>query len=64
MQPFAPECVFGDASSAEIARVLGEALRGERPIPTEEACRAYAAKGFSWPHIAAMVRNVYDEAME
>ncbi|MBB5062421.1 glycosyltransferase family 4 protein [Granulicella mallensis] len=63
VQPFAPECVFSGTSSVEIASVLGEALRGARPVPTEDACRAYAANGYSWPHIAERVRHVYDEAM-
>jgi glycosyltransferase involved in cell wall biosynthesis len=63
VQPFAPECVFSGTSSAEIASVLGEVLRGARPVPTEEACRAYAANGYSWPHIAEQVRHVYDEAI-
>lgn len=63
VHPFAPECVFTGTSSAEIASVLGEALRGARPVPTDEACRAYAVHGFAWPQIASKVRAVYDEAM-
>jgi glycosyltransferase involved in cell wall biosynthesis len=63
VQPFAPECIFPSSSSAEIANVLGEALRGSRPIPTQDACRAYAANSFSWPRIAERVRSVYEEAL-
>ena len=63
VQPFAPQCVFPGNSSAEIASVLGEALRGTRSIPTEDACRSYAADSFSWSRIAERVRGVYDEAM-
>jgi glycosyltransferase involved in cell wall biosynthesis len=64
VMPFAPECVFAGTSSAEMASVLGEALRGTRTIPTADACRAYACSRFSWAHIAEQVRGVYDEAME
>lgn len=61
--PFAPVCVFENTSSSAIAATLGEALRGTRPVPTETACRAYAADGFAWQRIAEKVRSVYDEAM-
>jgi glycosyltransferase involved in cell wall biosynthesis len=38
-------------------------IRGDRFVPTQEACRSYAASRFSWSRIAEMVRSVYDEAM-
>jgi glycosyltransferase involved in cell wall biosynthesis len=63
VMPFAPECVFAGTSSAEMATALGEALRGDRPVPTQEACRNYVESRFSWPQIAEMVRGVYEEAM-
>jgi glycosyltransferase involved in cell wall biosynthesis len=63
VMPFAPECVFAGASSVEMAAVLGEALRGERLMPTQEACRTYAASQFSWSRIAQKVRSVYEEAV-
>jgi glycosyltransferase involved in cell wall biosynthesis len=63
VMPFAPECVFDGTTAAEMAAVLGEALRGDRFVPTQEACRSYAASRFSWSRIAEMVRSVYDEAM-
>ena len=64
VQPLAPQCVFADLSSSEMAGVLGEALSGARPIPTEEACRTYAVNGFSWSRIASKVRAVYSEAVQ
>ncbi len=63
VMPFAPECVFEGLSPAEMAAALGEALRGDRPVPTQEACRDYAAGRFSWTRIAERVRGVYEEAM-
>ena len=63
VMPFAPQCVFEGTSSAEIAAALGEALRGQRLLPTQEACRNYAASRFSWARVAETVRGVYEEAM-
>ena len=63
VQPFAPECVFRDTSTAELAGVLAEVLGGQRRLPSEEACRAYAVDRFAWPRIASEVRDVYTEAL-
>ena len=62
VEPFAPQCIFANTRAEEIANVLKEALRGERPSPSDEACRAFAAQNFSWPRIVQRVRSVYDEA--
>jgi glycosyltransferase involved in cell wall biosynthesis len=63
IEPFAPQCIFSDTGAEEIANVLKAALRGERPVPSDEACRAFAAQNFSWPQIVQRVRTVYDEAL-
>jgi glycosyltransferase involved in cell wall biosynthesis len=63
VRPFAPQCVFDDASSDTMAAALIEALGGERSLPGPRECRAYAVEGFAWPRIAARVRAVYDEAV-
>jgi len=63
VKPFAPECIFGNTNAGEMARVLAEALRGERPTPSDQACRAYAAENYSWSLIAQRVRTVYDLAL-
>jgi glycogen(starch) synthase len=63
VEPFAPECIFGNTSADEMAKVLRETLRGERPAPSDQACRAYAADNFSWSLIAQRVRTVYDQAL-
>ena len=64
IEPFAPQCVFANTSTDEITHGIGEALTGSLQLPTDEACRAYAVRGFSWPTIAARVRAVYDEACQ
>jgi glycosyltransferase involved in cell wall biosynthesis len=63
VKPFAPQCIFADTTAHEIARVLKESLRGQRPVPSDEACRAFAAENFSWLKIAQRVRAVYDQAL-
>lgn len=63
VKPFAPECIFANTNADEMARVLEEALRGERPTPADQACRAFAADNFSWSLVAQRVRNVYDQAL-
>jgi glycosyltransferase involved in cell wall biosynthesis len=63
VEPFAPQCIFADTSAEEIAKVLMEVIRGERPIPSDEACRSFASQNFSWPLIVERVRAVYDEAL-
>jgi glycosyltransferase involved in cell wall biosynthesis len=63
VKPFAPQCIFANSNAGEIANVLKEALRGERPTPSDQACRAYSSENFAWPQIAQRVRLVYDEAI-
>jgi glycosyltransferase involved in cell wall biosynthesis len=63
VEPFAPQCIFANTSATEMAKVLIETLRGERPTPSDEACRAFSSQNFSWPHIVKRVRAVYDEAL-
>jgi glycogen synthase len=66
-----PEVVAGldrglilDGTGVEpLARGLSEALRGARPLPAPETCRAYVESHFSWPLVARRVRDVYAEAI-
>ena len=62
VEPLAPQCIFAKRTTEEIAGTLVEVLAGTRPLPSSQACRAYASK-FSWSQIAAQVRSVYDEAL-
>jgi hypothetical protein len=39
------------------------ALTGGLPLPSAEACQAYARARYDWPLIAARVRGVYSEAL-
>jgi glycosyltransferase involved in cell wall biosynthesis len=62
--PLAPQCVLDGMSAELIAQGLIEVLRNERPVPSSDACRAYAVQNFSWPVIAQLTRNVYEEALK
>jgi len=61
LRSFAPQCIFSSTSAKTMAGELGEALRGERHMPTEAECRAYSVERFSWNTIASQVVDVYEE---
>jgi glycogen(starch) synthase len=63
VRPFAPQCIFEDTSVEAIADGLGQALRSEHAVPSEQSCRSYAVDNFAWPKIAERVRSVYEEAL-
>lgn len=63
IRPFAPGCVFPDLTTATMAAVLGDVLRGTHRLPSEEECRTYAVQHFAWPLIARKVQAVYSEAL-
>jgi glycosyltransferase involved in cell wall biosynthesis len=54
--------ICDDISSAALAHRIASALDGSTPMPTAEACVAYARAGFSWPSIAERLAKVYREA--
>jgi len=55
--------VLPEATSGALADALAGALVGERPLPSAEACQAYARDRFAWPRVARQVRDVYDEVL-
>jgi glycosyltransferase involved in cell wall biosynthesis len=63
IQPFAPQCIFAEASTLAMAKLMGEILLGQVQLPSEGDCRRYASENFAWPRIAEKVRNIYDEAV-
>jgi glycosyltransferase involved in cell wall biosynthesis len=63
IQPLAPQCIFAEASTAAMASLLLEILRGKVQLPTQGDCRDYAAENFAWPRIAQKVRTIYDETL-
>ena len=62
--PLAAGLVFDAATPAAIADGLRAALAGERALPTDEACIAYAGARFAPTRMADAVARVYREAME
>jgi glycosyltransferase involved in cell wall biosynthesis len=58
IQPFAPELIFESGEVSAIARHLIDLGQGAIPLPSREACRAYAVEGFSWGAIAGQVSNI------
>ena len=62
MLPFAPQCVFANTSTAEMAGVLSDVLTGKITLPNEQSCREYAER-FSWQNISEELSRVYEEAL-
>jgi glycosyltransferase involved in cell wall biosynthesis len=58
--PLEPALVLDGTDANAIARGILDALRGRLPLPDAERCIAYA-RDFTWPRIAARVRDVYAE---
>ncbi len=55
-----PGLVFADVSAPAIAQGITDALTGVVPMPTAEACRAYARRRNDWSVVVEQVRRVYD----
>lgn len=55
--------VLEAATKEALAAGLIEALTGQRPLPTAEACQAYVRAHFDWPVIARKVKAVYAEVL-
>jgi glycosyltransferase involved in cell wall biosynthesis len=60
VEGLAPHLVFTDGSAPAIAEGLGDALTGTVPMPSSDACRAYARQRNDWSVIVAQVRRVYE----
>jgi asparagine synthase (glutamine-hydrolysing) len=56
----APQLVLAAASADAIARGLGDALTDVVPMPSAEACRAYALAHNDWSVIVRQTRRVYE----
>lgn len=63
VRDLSPDLVLPDSSTPALADALRGALRGTRPLPSAEACRAYARRRFDWPVIAEQTRAVYESVL-
>ena len=61
LAPLQPSLVMEGRDRKAIARSLEAILTGAVPLPEPERCRAYAQRTFSWPVVAAGVREVFRE---
>ncbi len=55
---FSPDLITTSIEASAIAQKLEQALLGNIPIPSREACRQYAVTHYDWHQIAQQVRNV------
>ena len=58
-----PDLVLPAADAATLAEGLAAALTGRLPLPTDEACRRWAAAHYDWSVVARQTRAVYEEAL-
>ena len=63
LEPFSPKLLCNEATPEHLAEILVAALKGTIPVPATAACAMYARSHFSWPSIAAQVRDVYAESV-
>ena len=63
IMPFAPQCVFEDASTGAMIARLDEVLKGSISIPSDEDSNSYAMRNFGWSVIAGRLAEVYREAL-
>jgi glycosyltransferase involved in cell wall biosynthesis len=57
--PLEPELITRSAASEDIAARMIGVLDGSLPLPSNDACRAYAAERFDWRVVYANVRSVF-----
>jgi glycosyltransferase involved in cell wall biosynthesis len=57
-----PGLVMRSVQPVDVARSITDALLGRIPVPSENACRAYAEQ-FHWPVIASRINDVYRAAL-
>ncbi|WP_392530486.1 glycosyltransferase family 4 protein [Nostoc sp. C117] len=55
---FSPDLITTSPEVSAIAEKLEQALLGDIPIPSREACRHYAVTHYDWNQIAQRVRNI------
>ncbi|MBD2682080.1 MULTISPECIES: glycosyltransferase family 4 protein [Nostoc] len=55
---FSPDLITTSTEASAIAEKLEQALLGNIPIPSREACRQYATTHYDWNQIAQRVRKI------
>ncbi|MEL6442399.1 MAG: glycosyltransferase family 4 protein [Cyanobacteria bacterium J06621_8] len=64
LRPFSNDLVFDGYNPNQLARGIIEALSGDRPLPSSQACLDYAAANYSWHKIARQIKQVYQKAID
>jgi hypothetical protein len=64
VRELSPELVLPAPGADPLGEGLVAALTGSLPLPSAEACQAYARARYDWPLIAARVQGVYSEALQ
>lgn len=64
LRPLSEDLLLPGTAPEQIAQGIREALAGDRVIPSESDCQAYARSRYHWPRIAQQIKSVYQRAIE
>lgn len=62
VEGLSPDLVLQEQGAAGLAEGIADALAGTRPMPSPEACQAFARARYDWRVIARRVAAIYREA--
>ena len=63
LRPFNSDLVFEGYQSQQLATGIIEALKGDRKLPSSQACIDYVKENYTWQAIAQKLKSVYQEAL-
>jgi glycosyltransferase involved in cell wall biosynthesis len=63
LTPLSESLLLESPAPQHLAEGLCEALSGNRPLPSMEACETYAVQNYAWPVIASKVHEVYRQVV-
>lgn len=64
LEQLSPELLFESHKPEAMAARIAAVLDGARILPGRRACRNFVLSRFTWPHVAASVTSVFEQAME
>lgn len=63
LRPFSEDLVLEGFEPKQLARGIIEALKGDRTLPSSEACIDYVAQNYTWNAVAEKIKLVYQSVI-
>ncbi len=63
LNPLSAQLLFDGTTPDALSQGIIEALKGIRPLPSSETCRAYARTNYDWPIIAKRIATIYEQVV-